>query len=141
MTKKKTTLAERLAPMTFAEIDAMSDEEVAELMEATPAELAEQPAWEWRESAKAATNEAAERLRAAVDSGRARVITDPDEIKRRLGRAEGGGRPRLGNGDSVPIHARLAPELAAELDAAAERTGRGRSEIIRDALRAYLEAS
>jgi hypothetical protein len=51
------------------------------------------------------------------------------------------GRPRLGAGQSVQIRARLAPELAAELDAAVTRTGRARSDIVRDALEAYLRAS
>lgn len=51
------TLAERLAPMTIAEIDAMSDHDVAEIMGVTPEEFAAEPAWTWREAAKAATDE------------------------------------------------------------------------------------
>jgi hypothetical protein len=39
------TLAERLAPMSIAEIDAMSDQEVAELMGATVEELAARGRW------------------------------------------------------------------------------------------------
>ena len=38
------TLAERLAPMSIADIDAMSDREVAALMGATPQEIATEPA-------------------------------------------------------------------------------------------------
>lgn len=85
------TLAERLAPMTIAEIDAMSDQEVAELMGAETEELAAEPAWAWREAAKAATEEYADRMAADITSGRAKVITDPSEVRRRLG-----GRPRVG---------------------------------------------
>ena len=76
-------LAERLARMSIAEIDAMSDREVAELMGATEEEIATEPAWTWREAAKAATSEYADKLISDVGSGRAQVITDPDEIRRR----------------------------------------------------------
>ena len=48
-------LAERLAGMSIAEIDAMSDREVAELMGATEREIATEPTWTWREAAKAAS--------------------------------------------------------------------------------------
>lgn len=88
------TLAERLAPMTIAEIDAMNDREVAELMGATAEEIDAEPAWTWREAAKAATDEYADRLAAGVESGRATMVADPSETRRRLG-----GRPRVG-GDS-----------------------------------------
>ena len=56
------TLAERLAPMTIAEIDAG-------------------PVWTWREAAKAATDEYADNLATDVKTGRARVIADPIEIR------------------------------------------------------------
>lgn len=132
------TLAERLAPMTLSQIDAMTDREVAELMGATPDEIAQSEAagemWTWRESAKAATDEYAERLQADVASGEARVITDPEELT-----ARGRGRPPLGDGDSVQIRARLTQQLARQMDALGERTGRRRSDIVRDALAEYLE--
>ncbi len=64
------SLASRLAPMTIAEIDAMSDKEVAELMGATSEGRESEPAWTWREAAKAATDEYADRLAADVGSGR-----------------------------------------------------------------------
>ena len=40
MTKRKPTLAERLAPMSIAEIDAMTDEAADQLMGASPAAIA-----------------------------------------------------------------------------------------------------
>jgi len=55
-------LAERLAPMTIAGIDAMSDQEIAEIMGGTAEDIAAEPAWTWREAAKAATDEYADRL-------------------------------------------------------------------------------
>ncbi len=67
------TLAERLAPMTIGEIDAMGDHEVAELMGATPEEIATEPPWTWREAAKAATDEFADKVVSDVDSGRPRL--------------------------------------------------------------------
>lgn len=62
---------------------------------------------------------------------------EPGTLAKRLGR----GRPSLGTGESVQVRARLAPDLAAELDAAVARTGRARSEIVREALERYLQAS
>ncbi len=148
MTKKKPTLAERLAPMSIAEIDAMTDNEAARLMGASPADIAAALAageeWSWKEAAKVATDEWHERLAADIEAGRARVVTEGPELERfrQLAADElarrAGGRPRLGDGHSVQIRARVSPDLARALQAAEARTGRARSEIVRDALEAYL---
>lgn len=131
------TLAERLATMTTAEIDAMSDQDVAELMGATPEELASEPAWVWREAAKAATDEYAERLAADVESGRARVVSDPVEIRRHLG-----GRPRVGNapgeGPSTQVRVRVTTGTRSALEAIAAAQGRRLSDVSRDALDDYV---
>ena len=52
----------------------------------------------------------------------------------------GRGRPRLaeGNGPSPTVNARLDDELAAQLAERAERDGVAKSDIVRDALRAWL---
>ena len=131
------TLAERLAPMRIAEIDAMTDQQIAELMEADPEEFATQPAWTWREAAKAATDEYAERVAADVASGRARVITDPEEIRRRLG-----GRPRVGGGSghgpSAQVRVRVTTETRSALEAIAADQGRRLADVSRDALTEYV---
>lgn len=57
---------------------------------------------------------------------------------RRAGARRAGGRPRLGDGHSVQIRARVSPDVARALQAAEARTGRARSEIVRDALEEYL---
>jgi hypothetical protein len=136
--KPESTLAERLAPMSMAEIDAMSDEEIAELMGATVEEMAAEPAWMWREAAKVATDEYADRLVAAVESGEARVITDPVEIRRRLG-----GRPRVGGvpgeGPSNQVRVRVTTGTRRALEAIAVAQGRRLSEVSRDALDEYVE--
>jgi len=129
-------LAERLAGMTIAEIDAMSDQEVAELMGATAEEMAAEPAWTWREAAKAATDEYAERLAAHVESGRARVISDPAELRRRLG-----GRPRVGDapgeGPSIQVRVRVTTRTRTALETIAAAQGRRLSDVSRDALDEY----
>ncbi len=66
----------------------------------------------------------------------------PEEIKARQ-RPPGTlaarlGRPRLGAGESIQVRARLAPELAAELRVVEARTGRRRSDIVRQAIAEYL---
>lgn len=131
------TLAERLAPMSIAEIEAMSDQEVAELMGATPEEIATDPAWTWREAAKAATDEYADKLAANVESGRARVITDPDEIRRRLG-----GRPRVGgavgHGPSTQVRVRVASHTRTALEDIAAAQGRRLTDVSRDAFDEYI---
>ncbi|MHB8245527.1 MAG: hypothetical protein ACYDGN_09265 [Acidimicrobiales bacterium] len=129
-------LAERLAGMTIAEIDAMNDQEVAELMGATAEEIAAEPAWTWREAAKAATDEYAEKLAADVDSGRARVISDPAELRRRLG-----GRPRVGDapgeGPSIQVRVRVTTRTRTALESIAAAQGRRLSDVSRDALDEY----
>lgn len=131
------TLAERLAPMTIAEIDAMSDREVAELMGATAEEIAEQPAWTWREAAKIATDEYAERLAADVKSGRATVITDRAEMRRRVG-----GRPRVGGaageGPSMQVRVRVTTDTRTALETIAAAQGRRLADVSRDALDEYV---
>lgn len=131
------TLAERLAPMTIAEVDAMSDQEVAQLMGATAEETATEPAWTWREAAKAATDESAERLAADVESGRAKVIADPAEIRRRLG-----GRPRVGGaggeGPSIQVRVRVTTDTRTALETIAAAQGRRLADVSRDALDEYV---
>ena len=131
-------LAERLARMSIAEIDAMSDREVAELMGATEEEIGTEPAWTWREAAKAATSEYADKLISDVSSGRAKVITDPDEIRRRLG-----GRPRVGGepgeGPSAQVRVRVTSRTRAALEAIAAAQGRRLTDVSRDALDEYVE--
>ncbi len=129
-------LAELLAGMTIAEIEAMSDQEVAELMGATAEEMAAEPAWTWREAAKAATDEYAEKLAADVESGRARVIRDPAELRRRLG-----GRPRVGDapgeGPSIQVRVRVTTRTRTALESIAAAQGRRLSDVSRDALDEY----
>jgi hypothetical protein len=131
------TLAERLAGMTIAEIDAMSDREVAELMGATVEEVASEPAWTWRAAATAATSEYADKLSADVESGRARVITDPAEIRRRVG-----GRPRVGGepgeGPSMQVRVRVTTQTRAALETIAAAQGRRLADVSRDALDEYV---
>lgn len=131
------TLAERLARMTFDEIDAMSDSEVAELMGATAEETAAEPAWTWREAAKAATDEYADRLAADVTSGRAKVIADPAEMRQRLG-----GRPRVGGaggvGPSMQVRVRVTTDTRTALEAIAAAQGRRLADVSRDALDEYV---
>jgi Ribbon-helix-helix protein, copG family len=52
-----------------------------------------------------------------------------------------GGRPTMGSGPSSVESVRLDPELDDALSQRTEQEGRSKSEIIRDALRQYLEAS
>jgi len=131
-------LAERLAGMSMAEIDAMNDREIAELMGATVEEIASEPAWTWREAAKAATSEYADRLISDVESGRARVITDPAEIRQRLG-----GRPRVGGepgeGPSAQVRVRVTTQTRAALEAIAAAQGRRLADVSRDALDEYVD--
>jgi hypothetical protein len=131
------TLAKRLAPMSIAEIDAMSDQRVAELMGATAEETAAEPSWTWREAAKAATDEYAERLAADVKSGRARVVADPAEMRQRLG-----GRPRVGGaggeGPSMQVRVRVTTDTRTALETIAAAQGRRLADVSRDALDEYV---
>jgi hypothetical protein len=131
------SLADRLAGLSIAEIDAMSDQQVAELMGATAEEIATEPAWTWRAAAKAATSEYADKLIADVESGRAKVISDPTEVRRRLG-----GRPRVGGepgeGPSAQVRVRVATRTRAALEAIAAAQGRRLADVSRDALDEYV---
>jgi hypothetical protein len=135
--EEEPTLAERLAPMSIAEIDAMSDEEIAQLMGATAEEIATEPAWVWREAARAATDEFAERMVADVESGRATVVTDAAEIRRRVG-----GRPRVGGaagtGPSRQVRVRVTTHTRTALEEIAAAQGRRLSDVSRDALDQYV---
>jgi hypothetical protein len=51
------------------------------------------------------------------------------------------GRPRLGSAPARSFPVRLDPDLRAALDERAEHDGRPASEIVREALRRYLNAS
>jgi hypothetical protein len=55
--------------------------------------------------------------------------------------ARRGGRPPMGAGAATVESVRLDPGLREALRVQAEREGRTNSELIRDALRRYLEAS
>jgi hypothetical protein len=55
--------------------------------------------------------------------------------------ARRGGRPPMGVGAAAVESVRLEPELREALRVRAEREGRTSSDLIRDALRRYLEAS
>jgi len=61
---------------------------------------------------------------------------DVDEIIRKRG-----GRPPMGTAAASVESVRLDPELSQALHEQAEREGRTNSDLIRDALRRYLEAS
>ncbi|MHB8681461.1 MAG: hypothetical protein ACYDA2_05120 [Acidimicrobiales bacterium] len=134
--KSEQSLAERLAPMTSSEIDKMSNRELAELMNASEQEVEAEP-WTWREAAKAATDEFAERMVAALESGQAKIITDPTEIRQRLG-----GRPRVGGeageGPSTQVRVRVTDSTRAALEHLAVSQGRTISEVSREALDEYV---
>ena len=82
-------------------------------------------------SGKPITDELIEELAAEADAG-----FDVDEILRRRG-----GRPPMGSSAAAVESVRLDPELSRALHERAEREGRSNSELIRDALRRYLQAS
>jgi len=69
-------------------------------------------------------------------SERAKNGFDVDEIIRRRG-----GRPAMGTAAASVESVRLDPELRGALRERAEREGRTSSELIREALRRFLEAS
>jgi hypothetical protein len=131
------SLADRLAGVSIAEIEAMSDQAVAELMGATAEEIASEPGWTWRAAAKAATSEYADKLIADVESGRAKVITDRAEIRRRLG-----GRPRIGGepgeGPSAQVRVRVTSRTRTALEEIAAAQGRRLADVSRDALDEYV---
>lgn len=82
-------------------------------------------------SGKPITDELVEKLAAKADAG-----FDVEEILRRRG-----GRPTMGSSPASVESVRLDPELSDALRERAEREGRTNSELIRDALRRYLQAS
>ncbi len=82
-------------------------------------------------SGRPITEELVEKLTDQAEEG-----FDVDEIVRRRG-----GRPAMGSAPAVVESVRLDPELGKALRERADREGRTSSELIRDALRRYLEAS
>lgn len=82
-------------------------------------------------SGRPITDELIEQLAVEAEAG-----FDVDEIVRRRG-----GRPPMGSAAAAVESVRLDPELSRALRERAEREGRSNSELIRDALRQYLQAS
>jgi hypothetical protein len=81
-------------------------------------------------SGKAITDDLLAKLTADAEEG-----FDVEEILRRRG-----GRPAMGSAPASVESVRLDPELSEALRARADREGRTNSDLIRDALRRYLEA-
>ena len=77
------------------------------------------------------TDELVEKLAAEAEAG-----FDVEEILRRRG-----GRPTMGSSAASVESVRLDPELGEALRERADLEGRTNSELIRDALRLYLQAS
>jgi hypothetical protein len=77
------------------------------------------------------TDELLEQLATKAEEG-----FDVDEIIRRRG-----GRPPMGSSAASVESVRLDPELSEALRHRAEQEGRTNSDLIRDALRRYLQAS
>ena len=82
-------------------------------------------------SGKAITDTLIEELATKAEAG-----FDVEEILRRRG-----GRPLIGSAAASVESVRLDPELSRALRERAEHDGRTNSDVIRDALRRYLEAS
>jgi hypothetical protein len=82
-------------------------------------------------SGKPITDELIEQLAKRAEEG-----FDVDEILRRRG-----GRPPMGAGAATVESVRLDPDLRDALRERAERDGRTSSELIREALRQFLQAS
>ncbi|MGI8706736.1 MAG: CopG family transcriptional regulator [Actinomycetota bacterium] len=78
------------------------------------------------------TDDMVERLADEAEAG-----YDADDIRRR----RAGGRPAMGSGPASVESVRLDPELKKELLLRASRDGISVSEVIRQALRSYVEAS
>jgi hypothetical protein len=83
-------------------------------------------------SGKVITEADLERYAAEAEAG-----YDVDELIRRRGKR---GRPALGSGPASVESVRLDPELRQALASRAEAEGTSTSEVIRQALREYLEA-
>ena len=77
------------------------------------------------------TDELVDELAAKAEQG-----FDVEEIVRRRG-----GRPLMGSAAAAVESVRLDPELSEALRQRAERDGRTSSDVIREALRRYLQAS
>ena len=82
-------------------------------------------------SGKPITDELVEELARKAEEG-----FDVDQILRRRG-----GRPPMGSAAASVESVRLDPELHDALRERAEREGRTNSDLIRDAIRRYLQAS
>ncbi len=82
-------------------------------------------------SGKPITDELLEELAKQAEEG-----FDVDEILRRRG-----GRPPMGSAAATVESVRLDPELSRALRDRADHEGRTNSDVIRDALRRYFEAS
>jgi hypothetical protein len=82
-------------------------------------------------SGKPITDEFVEQRAAEAEAG-----LDVDDILRRRG-----GRPPMGSSAAAVESVRLDPDLSKALHERAEQEGRTNSELIRDALRRYLQAS
>ncbi len=76
------------------------------------------------------TEEVLERMADEAEAG-----LDLSKLKRRPG------RPPIGSGPADVVPVRLDPELRAQLAARAEATGETASEVIRRALRSYLDVA
>lgn len=83
-------------------------------------------------SGKVITDADVEKYAAEAEAG-----YDVDELIRRRGKR---GRPTLGSGPASVESVRLDPELRDALASRAEAEGTSTSEVIRQALRDYLEA-
>jgi CRISPR-associated endonuclease/helicase Cas3 len=81
-------------------------------------------------SGKAITDDLLAKLTAEAEEG-----LDVEEILRRRG-----GRPAMGSAPASVESVRLDPELSEALRERADREGRTNSDLIREALRRYLEA-
>lgn len=81
-------------------------------------------------SGKVITDDLLAKLAAEAEEG-----IDVEEILRRRG-----GRPSMGSAPASVESVRLDPELSEALRERADREGRTNSDLIRDALRRYLEA-
>jgi predicted DNA-binding protein len=76
--------------------------------------------------------EALAELAAMSDEEREAHKREPGALAKRLG------RPRLGDGQSVLLRARLSPDMAKELNQLAADTGKHASELVRLALEVLL---
>lgn len=78
------------------------------------------------------TDDVLDRMAAEAEAG-----LDVTKLRRRRGR----GRPAMGSGPAESLPVRLDPELREALDDRAAAEQRTASEVVREALRRYLEVS